>query len=140
MKRGEIYFISDTINTVGYELGGNHPAIIVSNDMTNKYSDVVSVVFLTTAEKRENPTRVIIESTLRRSTALCENVYSYSKERLPEQAVAVCTDEEMARIDKALAIAMGLEIAEKSVDLSEELKTVKAQRDAFKMLYETLSK
>ena len=58
----------------GSEQGGGRPAVVVSNDMCNRYSPVITVVFLTTREKKDLPTHVQIKSSRYDSTALCEQV------------------------------------------------------------------
>lgn len=45
IKRGDIYYVYPD-NYIGSEQGGGRPAIVVSNDMGNRYAPIVSVVFL----------------------------------------------------------------------------------------------
>lgn len=103
--RGEIYFVK-AIKNSGSEQGGNRPAIVVSNDYANQYSDVVEVVYLTTAEKVSLPTHVEVICRFK-STALCEQINSVSKSRLTE-FVRRCNEEEMKKIDDALMISLAL--------------------------------
>ena len=79
IKRGDIFYIS-RYETTGSEQEGGRPAIIVSNDICNKYSSTVSVVYLTTREKKEMPTHVTINSSKKVSTALCEQVQTVARE------------------------------------------------------------
>ena len=51
MKRGEIYYINNE-NAVGCEQRGIRPAVIVGNDMGNKYSPVLLVVYFTRQHKK----------------------------------------------------------------------------------------
>ena len=65
----------------------------------------VTVVYLTTKEKKWLPTRVPVMCK-EKSIALCECVNTVSKERLGDY-IRSCTKKEMNAIDKALAIQLG---------------------------------
>lgn len=91
----------------GSEQGGDRPAIIVSNNVGNKYSPVVEVVFLTARKKASLPTHVYIKSSKRPSTALCEQVTTVSKSRL-ERRLGRVTAKEMQAIEKAIVRSLGL--------------------------------
>lgn len=107
-KRGDIYYITKSEHTVGSEQEAGRPGIVVSNNLANKHSDNVTVVYLTTKTKTELPTHVIIKSAQKESIALCECVVSVSKERIEEYRGRV-TREEMKKINEALKIALDLE-------------------------------
>ena len=72
IKRGDIYFIRDTRQSIGSEQKADRPAVIVSNDANNKHSGVYEVVYMTTQPKTDLPTHFITSSALRTSTVLCE--------------------------------------------------------------------
>ena len=123
-RRGEIYYIekSQGQNVAGSEQAPARPAIIVSNNKCNMFSSVVEVVYLTTQEKIELPTHVDINSTNRKSTALCEQVHSVFVDRIGNY-VSMCTEQEMQMIDVALAISLGLDFGSPEQSLkSEEVK------------------
>lgn len=90
--RGDIFFIAHS-PVSGSEQGGHRPGVIVSNDLANRYSPNVEVVFLTSQEKKPMPTHVPVQCKVP-STALCENIQTVSKERL-DGFVRSCTAEEM---------------------------------------------
>ena len=105
--RGDIFFVKGHVKNTGSEQKQERPAIVVSNDMANRHSPVVEVVFLTSAEKAKPlPTHVDVVCQIL-STALCEQINSISKDRLGEY-IRTCTDKEMKAIDKALKISLGL--------------------------------
>lgn len=106
MKRGDIYYIQRH-DTVGAEIMKARPGVIVSADELNATSNVVEVVYLTTQPKREMPTHVLIESTGRTSTALCEHVDYVARELIGDYC-GRCTDEEMRGINTALIHALSL--------------------------------
>lgn len=108
IKRGDIYYV-EYAPTVGSEQHSGRPAIVVSNDTNNKFSEVVEVVYMTAQAKGEHlPTHVAIRGLTKPSTALCEQITTVAKSRLGNLA-GLCTDEEMAMIDRALAISLGIE-------------------------------
>ena len=113
--RGQIYYVYPKDYT-GSEQGGGRPAIIVSNDVGNEYSQVVEVVFLTTREKKPLPTHVAINSAKYPSTALWEQIDSVDKERIGGYINEI-SQAEMKNIERALLV---------SLDISCNLKGSKA--------------
>jgi hypothetical protein len=69
----------------------------------------VSVVYLTTQEKNQQPTHVKVVCK-QESTALCEQIYTVSKERIGD-FIRTASDEEMKQIDLALAVALDIKSA-----------------------------
>lgn len=108
--RGEIYYVRPATNSVGSEQSAGRPAIVVSNDKANQYSPVVEMVYLTTQPKNSLPTHVDITSVERPSIALCEQIHSVAKSRVGG-FIAKCTDTEMAMVDGALCVSLGLELS-----------------------------
>lgn len=166
MKRGEIYYIErSSYGETGSEQRSGRPAIIVSNDKCNEYSDVLEVVFLTTQPKNDLPTHIDIRSSTKPSVALCEQINSIAIQRFGEY-IGTCSDYEMMMVDAALAISLGLEFEKKPekkeekkiepkkvgggpigkpvVDneqikkKDEEIVRLTAERDTFKALYDKL--
>ena len=107
--RGEIYYVYPSGGGVGSEQSAGRPAIVVSNDKANQYSPVIEMVYLTTQPKNSLPTHVDILSAPSPSMALCEQIHSVSKSRLGG-FIAKCTDREMAMIDGALCVSLGIEL------------------------------
>ena len=107
--RGEIYYVYPSGGGVGSEQSAGRPAIVVSNDKANQYSPVLEMVYLTTQPKNSLPTHVDITSAERPSIALCEQIHSVSKNRVGG-FIAKCTDREMAMIDGALCVSLGIEL------------------------------
>lgn len=118
IKRGDIFFVDYAAGEsprnhdhysgqVGSEQHMGRPAVIVSNDLGNKFSSVVEVVYLTSRVKNQLPTHVIIRGPKKMSTVLCEQVDSVSIERLGTYYGRL-SDREMKRVNIALAISLGL--------------------------------
>lgn len=119
IKRGEIFYIARGGATSGSEQFADRPAVVVSNDENNKHSGVVEVVYLTTAPKTDLPTHVIIRSTGRTSTVLCEQVTSVSVDRV-NNYIGQVSEQEMKNIDIALMISLAI---------GEDTKSSKAYRE-----------
>ena len=110
-RRGEIYYINNASKEhIGSEMKKDRPAVIVSCDANNKHSDVLEVVFLTSAPKKDLPTHVTIRSTGRKSEALCEQPTPVSVERI-NNFVGKASEKEMEQIDIALLIGLGIKLA-----------------------------
>lgn len=157
IKRGDIYYVerSQYAPSTGSEQWSGRPAIIVSNDKNNEFSQTVEVVYLTTRPKVDLPTHIDIRSSNKPSVALCEQVTSISVDRLGSWD-AHCTDQEMQMIDAALAISLGIDcepqvkvvekIVEKPVETNaqpapesnEEAIRLQTERDMYKSLYEQM--
>jgi mRNA interferase MazF len=118
MRRGEIYYI-EIPTSIGTEIRKARPGIIVSHDKLNDHSGLVEVVYMTTTPKEEQPTHVSINSCDRPSTALCEQVNTVSKSRIGDYC-GTCTPEEMAAIDRALLVSLGIELEPKQVQMVHE--------------------
>ena len=157
IRRGDIYYVerSQYAPSTGSEQWSGRPAIIVSNDKNNEFSQTVEIVYLTTRPKVDLPTHIDIRSVQKPSVALCEQVTSVALERLGNY-VAHCTDQEMQMIDAALAISLDIDcephivekIVEKPVPVeanaqpapesNEEVIRLQTERDMYKSLYEQM--
>ena len=108
-RRGQVWKVDCTTNVGHEQKGERRPAIIVSNDKCNKHSAVVEVVYLTTRAKKPLPTHVCVYTNVP-SIALCEMVDSVDKSRIyGNSPIATVGIDEMAKVDNALKISLGLE-------------------------------
>lgn len=105
IKRGDIYYIGGGYS-VGSETRSRRPAVVVSNDMNNKHSTVLEVVYLTSQPKHFLPTHVDILSAPRKSIALCEQITSVAAERFGDYCGRV-TEQELQLIEAAMMISLG---------------------------------
>lgn len=105
LYRGDVVWVMDS-KGVGSEQRGERPALIVSNDTANEHAPVVTVVWLTTQEKKPLPTHCEVKGT-EKSTALCENVTTISKERVGS-FIRSASYTEMEEVDRCIAIALGI--------------------------------
>lgn len=151
IRRGDIFYIDKFGRPQGSEQYAGRPGIIVSNDMNNKYSKTVEVVYCTTKPKEDLPTHVKILSTSAESTVLCEQVTTVSVDKLSSY-FGSCTEEEMKKIDEAILVSLWIDPTKKgepkkdnrtkkesiSEPHAKQLLTLKVERDMYKKLYESL--
>lgn len=127
IKRGDIYYIRDTRQSIGSEQRADRHAVIVSNDLNNKHSGVFEVVYMTTQPKTDLPTHFITQSALRPSTVLCEQISSVYEERIGEW-VGTLTPDEMKQLDECLATSIGLDIDARGLkDKFEDIEKLRQQ-------------
>ena len=110
-KRGEVYLVSFD-PTLGAEIQKTRPALILQNDISNRYSPITIVAALTSQFKNPPfPTDVLItppEGGLKtQSAALLNQIRSIDKRRLIKLLGAL-SPETMSRVNDALRISLGL--------------------------------
>lgn len=136
IKRGDVYFVErEPDSETGSEQRAGRPAIVVSNDAQNASSNVIQVVFLTTRPKTDLPTHVSIRSTGVLSIALCEQVTPVDVSRLGDWR-CTCSEAEMANVDNALCISLGIDI--KTPSPKEPVTVVKDSANFWKDAYNNL--
>jgi mRNA interferase MazF len=110
IKRGDIYYVNFG-QYQGSKQGGVRPAIIMSNNLNNRYSPTLTVVPLTSnLKKRDLPTHVFVgkECGLNRdSLALAEQVTNIDKSCLLEY-ITECPEIIMRQLSIAYGIQGGL--------------------------------
>jgi len=105
VNRGDVYYAGLDFDGTSRQ-GGTRPIVIVSNQACNRYSPIVSVVCLTTAQRKTKlPTHVELlacETGLARdSICLCEQPMSIPKRDLLNFVTSL-GEEHMRRIDDGL--------------------------------------
>ena len=111
MKKYDIVMV-DFGETFGSEQGGFRPAVVVQNDMGNRYSPTVICAAITSQlHKAKLPTHVALDShrygIVKDSVILLEQVRTIDKSRLREK-VCHLDEEAIEKIDSALAISLSL--------------------------------
>jgi mRNA interferase MazF len=105
-RRGDVYWVNlDPV--VGTEIRNTRPAVVVSNDSCNRYGTRVVVLPITSNVETLYPGEAPVEVKGKRGRALGDQIRSVDKVRLGARA-ATLTPAEMAGIDEALAITLGL--------------------------------
>ena len=110
-RRGQIYLVAFD-PTVGAEIKKTRPALILQNDIANRYSPITIVAAITSkAEEKLYPTEVAIprgEGGLAAdSVVLLNQIRSIDKKRLVRRLGTVKA-ETMHQVDRALQISVGL--------------------------------
>lgn len=110
-KRGEIYLV-DFEPARGAEIRKTRPALIVQNDIANRYSPITIVAALTSHfDTKLYPTEVLVKKPEGGLTAdsvvLLNQIRSIDKARLVKR-LGVIKAPTMRRMDDALRISLGL--------------------------------
>lgn len=108
MKRGEVYWL-DIKSDVKHVNLGRRPVLIVSNDKCNQFSPVVTVVPLTSENKKFMPTHVETYLGSIKNTILCEQVMPVnSDEILDENRICYIGKLTMDKVAIALMKQIGI--------------------------------
>lgn len=108
--RGDVFLV-DFNPAVGREQAGTRPAVIVQNDVGNRYSPTTIVAAVTTAfPGRPYPFLVKIpDGTLLRPSAVdCAHIRAIDCSRLRPTRLAHLDQETMCAVDEALKASLGL--------------------------------
>lgn len=111
IKRGDMFF-ADLRPTIGCEQDGVRPVLIIQNRSGNRYSQTVIIAILTSRvdTKTDLPTHVRLKAQSglpKNSLVMLEQVRTIDKQRLGG-FIGSLDATKMRKIDKALAVSMGL--------------------------------
>jgi mRNA interferase MazF len=112
MKKGEIFF-ANLAPTLGSEVKKTRPVLIVSNDVNNKISSLLTVIPLTSQTDKVYPFEVFLDkkhSKLSKdSKAQCNQIRTISKIRLQAgKPVGKITSALMEKIHQAIQLHLGI--------------------------------
>lgn len=116
--RGEIHYIDDMGHTNEFGYRSGRPCIIISDDSANRNSSHVTVIPLTSQEKKPTPTHVAIQCKMP-STALCENIQTVPREKIGNY-IRTCSEDEMAKINTGVCCALGVPMPEASRAINDQ--------------------
>ncbi len=110
-KRGEVHLVSFD-PTVGREIKKTRPAVIIQNDVANRWSPITIVAAITSQfEEPLYPTEVLIKPPEGGLTADCvvllNQIRSIDRRRLVRR-LGVLKQHTMVRVDRTVMVSLGL--------------------------------
>jgi mRNA interferase MazF len=105
-QRGEVWWVAFD-PSIGGEIRKTRPAVIVSNDDGNRWSNRLQVVPLTSNTTRLYPFQAYVTLRGVQRKAVADQLTTVSKLRLRER-ISQLTHQDMAAVERAICIQLGL--------------------------------
>ncbi len=106
MKRGEVWWVSFD-PSIGGEIHKKRPAVIISNDISNRFLNRVQVVPLTSKTDRLYPSEAAVIFEGKESKAMADQLSTVSKQRLFRCAGALSAPD-IYKIEEAIRIQLAI--------------------------------
>lgn len=106
MIRGEVWWV-EFAASAGGEIRKRRPAVIMSNDLANRYLNRVQVVPMTTKIDRVYPSEAVVTVKRRRSKAMADQIATVGKQRLSDR-IGKLTLSDLRLVERAVRVQLDL--------------------------------